>query len=118
MAKDDYNVIVFKILTYLYAVLKRKTVFDINEFKTAVGSIDENYLNDLLEMMQNEGFIKGLIFVHAWGIEPLICNDLSQMRITFKGMQFLTENSKMKEVKEFLLKNVDTISSLIKLVFI
>lgn len=117
MAKDDYNVIVFKILTYLYAVLKRKTVFDINEFKTAIGSIDENYFNDLLEIMQKEGFIDGLIFAHAWGIESIICNDLSDMRITFKGMQFLTENSKMQEVKNFLLKNVDTISSLIKLVF-
>ena len=101
----------------MYAVLKRKTVFDINEFKLAVGGIDETYLNDLLEMMQKEGFIDGLIFAHAWGIESIICNDLSQMKITFKGMQFLTENSKMQEVKEFLLKNVDTISSLIKLVF-
>ena len=118
MAKDDYNVIVFKILTYLYAVLKRKTVFDIKEFKTAVGNIDENYLSDLLEMMQKENFIEGLIFVHAWGIESIICNDLSEMRITFKGMQFLTENNKMREIKNFLLKNVDTISSLIKLVFI
>ncbi|MCI5999966.1 MAG: YjcQ family protein, partial [Finegoldia magna] len=63
MAKDDYNVIVFKILTYMYAVLKRKTIFDINEFKTAVGNIDENYLSDLLEMMQKENFIEGLIFV-------------------------------------------------------
>nr|DAM88885.1 MAG TPA: hypothetical protein [Caudoviricetes sp.] len=35
MAKDDYNVIVFKILTYLYAVLKRETVFDISKFKLA-----------------------------------------------------------------------------------
>ena len=118
MAKDDYNVIVFKILTYLYAVLKRKTVFDINEFKTAIGNVDENYLNDLLEMMQKEGFIDGLIFAHAWGIESIICNDLTDMKITFKGMQFLTENSKMQEIKNFLLKNVDTISSLIKLVFI
>lgn len=117
MAKDDYNVIVFKILTYLYAVLKRKTVFDINEFRLAIGNVDENYFYDLLEMMQNEGFISGLIFVHAWGIESIICNDLTDMRITFKGMQFLTENSKMQEVKNFLLKNVDTISSLIKLVF-
>lgn len=101
----------------MYAVLKRKTVFDINEFKLAVGGIDETYLNDLLEMMQKEGFIDGLIFAHAWGIESIICNDLTDMRITFKGMQFLTENSKMHEAKEFLLKNVDTISSLIKLVF-
>ncbi len=65
MAKDEYNVIVFKILTYVYAVLKRKTVFVINEFKTAVGGIDENYLDDLLEMVQKEGFIDCLFFVYA-----------------------------------------------------
>ncbi|MDU5527001.1 MAG: YjcQ family protein [Finegoldia magna] len=65
MAKDDYNVIVFKILIYLYAVLKRITVFDINELKMAVGGINENYLNDLLEMMQKEGFIDCLFFAYA-----------------------------------------------------
>ena len=64
MAKDDYNVIVFKILIYLYAVLKRITVFDINELKMAVGGINENYLNDLLEMMQKEGFIDCLFFAY------------------------------------------------------
>ena len=36
MEKDDYEVLVFKILTYLYAILKRKQVFDNAVFTKAV----------------------------------------------------------------------------------
>ncbi|MBR1450547.1 MAG: hypothetical protein IJ591_02410 [Lachnospiraceae bacterium] len=34
-AKDDYNVIVFKILTYLYALLKGKEIFDQANYKAS-----------------------------------------------------------------------------------
>ena len=44
MAKDDYDVIVFKILTYLYACVKRKTVFEEAAFYHAIGEIEKSYL--------------------------------------------------------------------------
>ncbi|MDO5014534.1 MAG: hypothetical protein Q4E28_01065 [Clostridia bacterium] len=40
MAKDDYDVIVFKILLYYYAVLKRKIVFEKTSLKYTVTDSD------------------------------------------------------------------------------
>ena len=47
MAKDDYYVVAFKILSYLYAVLKSKEVFTQQKYDKAIGkkNIDEEYLN-------------------------------------------------------------------------
>ena len=46
MAKDDYDVIVFKILTYLYALLKGKEIFDQAKYDKAISKkdINEEYL--------------------------------------------------------------------------
>lgn len=61
MAKDDYNVVVFKILTYLYACLKRTTLFDERVFKQIIDkqSIPDEYLTDILRMMTEEDLITG-----------------------------------------------------------
>lgn len=72
MAKDDYDVIVFKILTYLYACVKRKTVFEEAAFYHAIGEIEKSYLIDILYMMKNEGFIEGVAVQKVWGTEKSI----------------------------------------------
>lgn len=36
MAKDDYDVIVYKILVYLYAFMKRKITFEEDVFQATV----------------------------------------------------------------------------------
>ncbi len=50
MAKDDYDTIVYKILLYLYACLKRKIVFDRTTFFKAIDkdAICDEYLADIL----------------------------------------------------------------------
>lgn len=40
MAKDDYHVIVYKVLLYLYAVLKRKIVFDKISFDVVLSKMN------------------------------------------------------------------------------
>lgn len=69
MPTNDYDAIVFKLLVYYYACLKRTTVFKQSEFDliTKKAGVDEEYLLDVLEMMQDEGLIKGLKFTRAWG---------------------------------------------------
>lgn len=69
IAKDDYDVVVFKLLVYFYACLKRVTVFKQAEFDliTKKAGVDERYLLDILRMMQDEGLIEGLAFTKAWG---------------------------------------------------
>jgi hypothetical protein len=119
MEKDDYEVLVFKILTYLYAILKRKQVFDNEVFTKAVigDQINKDYLNDILIFMEQDGLINGLQYKKIWGNQSLIINDLNEMKITPEGIHYLNDNSKMKEIKDFLIGKSDIIATLIKIVF-
>ena len=54
MPTNDYDVIVFKLLVYYYACLKRTTVFKQSEFDLITKKADnEEYLLYVLEMMQD-----------------------------------------------------------------
>ncbi|MCD8115945.1 MAG: YjcQ family protein [Oscillospiraceae bacterium] len=61
MAKDDYDVLVYKIIVYLYACMKRKIIFDEAVFFKTVGrgEVSEDYFTDVLRLMQDEKLIEG-----------------------------------------------------------
>lgn len=117
MAKDDYDVLVYKILTYLYACLKGKTVFDCVVFRKAVAGdeVSEEYLQQILRMMQGEGLIEGLAFTHAWGADWILTSDISCASIKPEGIHYLTDNSKSKKIKQFILDSAGMVANLIKL---
>ena len=81
MAKDDYDVIVFKILTYLYALLKGKEIFDQAKYDKAISKkdINEEYLLRVYKMMSDEGLIEELAFKRAWGQDLIALFDESDM---------------------------------------
>lgn len=118
MSKDDYDVVVFKLLVYFYACLKRVTVFKQEEFDliTKKAGVNEQYLLDILHMMQNEGLIEGLSFTMAWGKVLILVGNVSDAKITAEGIRYLKENGQMKKVLAFLIDKADTIISLVKLV--
>ncbi|WP_130820091.1 hypothetical protein [Anaerococcus vaginimassiliensis] len=64
MSKDDYDVLVFKIILYYYGVLKRETAYTDVSFKAAIKykDISEEYLSDFIYMIQEE-YISGMAFV-------------------------------------------------------
>lgn len=115
MAKDDYDVLVYKILTYLYACMKRKVLFTQKGFAHAVqkDKIDEDYLTDVLRMMQGEGLIEGLTFVRAWGQVYILASGMENASITPAGIHYLKENATSQKVKQVLLDAIDPIASLI-----
>lgn len=117
MAKDDYFVVVYKVLLYLYACFKRKVVFDIAVFlKSIKVDISESYFDNILRMMQKEGYIEGYKYKRVWGRDVIRISEYEQLEITQKGIEFLQDNSKMRKVKEFLLESVDAAASLINIV--
>lgn len=65
MAKDDYDVLVYKITLYYYGVLKREIAYTDVSFKAAIKykDISEEYLSDVIYMMQEDGYISGMAFV-------------------------------------------------------
>lgn len=102
MSNNDMEVIMYKILRYLYECMKK----DVAPTKTDLirdcdlTAIPENYwIQIILELIDNE-FVKG---IHATSTKDGIFIQInSNVRITFKGVQFLEENSRMKKVKDFL----------------
>ena len=116
MAKDDYDVVVFRILAYLYAIFKGKQIFDQRIFLKVISKVEEDYLYRVLEMMQSKGLIEGLQFKKAWGGAVILINDLDDISITSDGIHYLLENSRMKKVKDFLSGQMGAIASLIQLV--
>ncbi len=103
MAKDDYHVVVYKILAYLYVKLKAGEKVD-----TKLLEADSNYLNInkiywtyIMENLYNQGLVSGVVINKAWGRDtPLI--DIKDIMITPKGIEYLTDNSFLNKAKEFL----------------
>lgn len=120
MAKDDYDYIVFKILTYLYSCLKRQISFNKTVFESVVitKKVQDGYLTDILRMMEEENLIEGLSFVKAWGNEYIISNDIENIRITGAGIRYVLNNDKMKQIKKLILEGTPgAIMELVKIAF-
>ena len=117
MAKDDYFVLAYRILLYYYGCFKRKFVFDTKAFLRAVGEdIDADYLTNVLEMLCENEYLKGGVFTSAWGHILIMASDYSDLAITQKGIEYLSENSKMQKAKKFLIENAKDIAELISIV--
>lgn len=83
MAKDDYFVIVYKILAYLYVQLKASQPID-SDMLAAHGGlfhINESYHAYILTSLLDEGYIDG-VRTKAWDGEEFL--DLSQCRGYFQ----------------------------------
>ena len=116
MAKNDYDTVLYKLLIYLYACMKREIIFDETVFDQTIRTCagNEQYFNEILSMAQDEGLIRDVTIVRAWGTDILIASPLEDMKITSAGIHYLKENSQMKKVGTMLLESVDIFSSLIK----
>ena len=105
MAKDDYDFLVFKILTYLYACFRRRCHFETTTFLKRIISpeVSEDYLVDVLRFMTREELVEGLTFVKAWGNDYTLANDYADMSITPQGIRYLLNNDKMQQLKKAIL---------------
>ena len=97
MAKDDFDYIAFKILAYYYAWLKNKVKFEPCVLRELVKNVDDDYFMIVLRSLVVEGYLEGLVFVHAWGNEYVLASDLIEGSITHAGVEYLNENSRMKK---------------------
>ena len=118
MAKDDYDYLVFKILTYLYVCFRRRGHFETSTFLKKVISpeVSEYYLVDVLRFMTREDLIEGLTFVNAWGNDYTLANDYTDMSITPQGIRYLLDNCTMQQLKKSVLESAPgAIFDLVKL---
>jgi hypothetical protein len=111
MAKDDYDVIVFKILTYLYRNLRHGYNDDTYLYPlTNDFPIDEDYFLSILEDLEEKKYIKNFKRTRAWG-GCIVSYDLSNLKITGDGVAYLRDNLKMRKLIH-LIKEARTIMTL------
>lgn len=104
MAKDDYFVLAYKLLAYLYACLKsgENPNKDYLCYDTKAFPIGEAYWNYLLINLYKDGYIDGVMPAPIVGQDNKGVKILSNFQITPKGIEYLQENSMMQKVKAAL----------------
>ena len=103
MAKDDYHVIVYQILAYLYVQLKAGE--PINPELLMPDSkyikINERYWLYIMENLYISGLISGITITKTFGNEKIIDN-LDACEITPAGIEYLCDNTFISKAKGFL----------------
>lgn len=104
MAKDDYHVIVYRILIYLYACLKQgqRPNLDYLKYDTDDFPIGKDYWHYILENLYNSGYIDGVILIPILGQMNKTAKITENISITPKGIEYIKENSTMQKAKQFL----------------
>ena len=113
MAKDDYHVIVYKILAYLYVQLKNGEKIDKKclMHDGLLFQINQRYWTYIMKNMLEQGYIRGITVTRAWGRDVMI-DDLQDCEITPAGIEYLCDNSFMAKAKQFM-KDVKEITPFI-----
>ncbi len=102
MAYNDMDVIIYKILSYLYECMKSGVAPREEDLcaNAKLFRIPQRYWLQVIEEISDEGLVKGFRFLM---IKDGMLVDVSEdARITIKGKQFLTENSRMAAARKFL----------------
>lgn len=102
MAKDDYHVIVYKILAYLYSQLKSGQSVDpqMVEHDGKLFKINYSYWQYIIQNMYKSGYIDGVrIFPEENG---LVVSDAEELMITPKGIEYISDDEMLIKVKNYL----------------
>ena len=101
MAKDDYFVIVYQILAYLYQRLKKGEPVEEEALKheSKLFRVNEKYWKYIIINMLNQGYINGITVRKVWG--DVLIEDLGGAQITPAGIEYLCENSMMKKAIQY-----------------
>ena len=102
MASDDYEVIAFKVLSYLYRCMKDGKKVDVAALRELIGC-NEAYLGSVIRGLQSRGLVEGFVFDGASGVaidSPALAT-IAEPAITMDGAAYVRENSRMQKAKEF-----------------
>lgn len=102
MAKDDYHVVVYQILSYLYQRLKNGEDVDGRQISSRSDffHINEKYWNYIIVNIARSGYISGITLLDVDNADTRVTG-LDRAQITLLGIEYLTENSTMEKAKQF-----------------
>lgn len=103
MAKDDYYVIVYKILSYLYSRLKNDEAVDARLLvhDSPMLGIKKGYWTYIIEHIWKQGLVEGIDMAHGMGDASEVVG-LENMRITPEGIGYLLDNNLLAKARKFL----------------
>ena len=100
MAKNNYFVLVYRILTYLYECFQTGEKAELDRFGPDALKISNGYWTNILESMAEDGLDKGVVMIPRLGGSPDL--RVTNIKITSAGIEYLQENSMMQKAKDFL----------------
>lgn len=102
MAKDDMDVIIYKILRYLYDCMKagKTPVLEDMCCKCKLFNIPQSYWNQIIYELIKCGYVRG--FMYRYTKDGLVITMTDSVAITIDGVHYLEENKRMKKVQKFL----------------
>ena len=89
MSKDDYFVIICRVLAYLYECLKRGE------------EPSQKYWTYIMKNLQLSGYIDGVVIVSIAGAAKSV-KLTENLEITPSGIEYLQNNSTIEKAKQFL----------------
>lgn len=98
MAKDDYFVMVYRILEYLYACFKAGEQPDREQITPEALGINAGYWTNIFESLLTEGYIRGIEMIPG----PRGGVKIIDLKITERGISFLQDNSMIEKAKAAL----------------
>lgn len=103
MKRDDYHVIIYKILAYLYTQLKNGDDVDAGMISNdgKLFQINQRYWAYIIHNLLAEGYISGITEQRAWG-DVVLISGLEDCIITPKGIAYLCDNSLLAKAKAYL----------------
>lgn len=108
MEKDDYFVVVYKILAYLYITLKEGSHPDalLLQHDSRLLGVNEMYWTYIMENLQEQGYLTGLTVITPWDGNKMIFG-LECCQITPAGIAYLLDDYMLDKAKTSLLeKNI------------
>lgn len=102
MAYDDYDVVVYKVLAYLYECIRAGVAPNVDK-AAEVARVNDVYWQTVLGGIVRDGYATARA-VHVWEGHATIYRDL---RITQAGAAYVRDNSRMREAARFLGKAFD-----------
>ena len=100
MAQNDYFVIVYRVLKYLYDCLKAGNQPEIAYLTASTYNIPDSYWTYIVISLISEGYIKGIAMTPTKN--GVVFGDLQDAVITPKGIEYLFENSLLEKAKKTL----------------
>lgn len=110
MSSDDYEVIAYKLLSYLYGCLKEGRRVDVPAMRELAGC-NEAYFSSVLKGLQDKGLVEGFGFDGLSGlvIDSRSVAALGDPTVTMDGAIYVRENSRMAKARAFLGRSFEAV---------